>query len=88
MERALDSEAHIVLHLGITTENIGFLIRQNPFLAVAFLVKLSNYPVLEDYLEVIRDGEVSMNSIDVISRIIKIIRVSREFIIKYTETVM
>ena len=77
-----------MLHLGITTENIGFLIRQNPFLAVAFLVKLSNYPVLEDYLEVIKEGEVSMNSIDVISRVIKMIRVSRAFIIEYTETIM
>lgn len=72
------------MHLGITTENIGLLIRQNPFLAVAYLVKLSNYPVLEDYLEVIKDGEVSMNSIDVILRITKLIRMPRGFIVEYT----
>ena len=88
VERALDSETHIVLHLGITTENIGLLIRQNPFLAVAYLVKLSNYPVLEDYLEVIKDGEVSMNSIDVILRITKLIRMPRGFIVEYTQRIM
>ena len=62
--------------------------KQNPFLATAFLGKLSTYPIVEEYLEVIKEGEVSMNSIDVISRIIKLVKVDNHFLVDYLERAM
>lgn len=88
IERGLESQPEIVLHLGITTENISLLVKQNPFLATAFLGKLSTYPIVEEYLEVIKEGEVSMNSIDVISRIMKLVKVDNHFLVDYLERAM
>lgn len=64
------------------------LTRQNPFLAVAYLVKLSNYPIVDLYLQTLLDCEVSVNSIDVMSKLTKSIKISNEFVMKYTNLIL
>jgi hypothetical protein len=46
----LDSDPNAALNMEITIEMLPALMKQNPFLAVAFLVKLSNYPIISIYL--------------------------------------
>lgn len=48
----------------------------NPFVASSFLVKMSNYPLVSEYLEAIIDSQVSLNSIDVVSRLSKATKLS------------
>lgn len=69
-------------------EMIGPMIKQNPFLVVAYLVKLSNYPIFETYLNSLLDLEVSINSIDVVSRVLKVVKAPKEFANEFAESVM
>jgi len=55
------------------------MINNNPFVAVSFLVKLGNYPIIGEYLESILDSNISLNSIDVVARLIKASKVPVEF---------
>ena len=50
VEKALDSDLAACLSMEVSPEMLNLLIRQNPFLAVAYLVKLSNYPIVELYI--------------------------------------
>ncbi len=59
----------------ITTDMLASLIKQNPFLAVSYLVKLSNYPIISTYLDALFNCEVSVNSIDVASKLTKVAKV-------------
>ena len=49
-------------------------------MAVNFLVKLGNYPIIGDYLECILDSNISLNSIDVVARLIKASKIPGEFV--------
>jgi hypothetical protein len=60
-----------VLYLDVTPDNILSLIKNNPFVAVSFLVKMSNYPLVQEYLDAVMESQVSLNSIDVIARLTK-----------------
>lgn len=71
IDRALDSEPYAVLNMDISPENINHLIKTNPFVAVSYLVKLSNYPIIAEYLECILDSNLTLNSLDTISRLTK-----------------
>lgn len=71
IDRCLENEAYAVLNLDLTPESLILLINNNPFVAVSFLVKLGNYPIIGDYLEGILDSNISLNSIDVVARLIK-----------------
>jgi hypothetical protein len=84
IDRSLESEPYAVLNLDMNPENLNMLIKTNPFVAVSFLVKLSNYPVIGEYLESIIDCPVSLNAIDVISRLTKAARLPIEFLETYT----
>ena len=70
--------------MDVSADNINSLIKNNPFIAVNFLVKLSNYPLIGEYLESIMESAVSLNSIDVLSRMTKNSRLPPEFILTYT----
>jgi len=74
--------------MDISTEMLPFLIKQNPFLATAFLVRLSNYPIVSAYLEVLINCEVTLNSLDVAMKVFKTIKIPNEFVIKYTNSIM
>lgn len=69
-------------------EMIGPMIKQNPFLVVTYLVKLSNYPIFETYLDSLLDLEVSINSIDVVSRVLKVVKAPKEFANEFAESAM
>lgn len=63
---------------------LNSLIKQNPFLAVAYLVKLSNYPIINTYLDALIGCEVNINSIDVALKVIKSMKTGNNFTGKYT----
>ena len=69
-----------MLNLELTPDNLILLINNNPFVAVSYLVKLGNYPIIGDYLEAILDSNISLNSIDVIARLIKASKIPVEFV--------
>lgn len=88
IDRILDSEPYAVLNMDVSVANINALIRVNPFVATSFLIKLSNYPIIAEYLESILENPVSLNSIDVITRFTKNSRVPNEFLLTYTLKIM
>jgi len=67
---------------------LSFLIKQNPFLAVAYLVKLSNYPIINIYLDALMNCEVNINSIDVALKLIKSVKTPHEFTGNYTSFIL
>lgn len=75
VEKALDSDLMACLSMEVNPEMLHSLIRQNPFLAVAYLLKLSNYPIVDLYLQTLLECEVSVNSIDVMSKLTKSIKI-------------
>lgn len=80
----MEIEPYAVLNLNISCENLNLLIKNNPFVAVSFLVKMANYPLIADYLESILASPISLNSIDVISRLTKAARIPSEYLETYT----
>jgi hypothetical protein len=80
----LEIEPYAVLNLNISCENLNLLIKNNPFVAVSFLVKMANYPLISDYLENILLSPISLNSIDVVSRLTKAARIPPEYLETYT----
>ena len=53
-------------------------------MAVSFLVKMANYPIVADYLSSILQYPISLNSIDVVSRVTKASKVPLEYLETYT----
>lgn len=51
---------------------------------MSFLVKMANYPLIAEYLESILLSPISLNSIDVISRLTKVARIPNEYLETYT----
>ena len=66
--------------MDLTPENLILLINNNPYVAESYLVKLGNYPIVGDYLEMILDSSISLNTIDVVTRLIKSSKVPPEFV--------
>jgi hypothetical protein len=50
VEKTLESEPAAALGMEMGVEELPGLIKNNPFLAVALLVKLSNFPIVAVYL--------------------------------------
>lgn len=80
IERALDSCPSAVLFMDLTSEMMGPMVKQNPFLVVTYLVKLSNYPIFDAYLNHFLDCDISLNSMEVVSRVLKVVKVGKEFV--------
>ncbi len=76
------------MNLGLVPENINQLIKQNSYVAVVFLVKVSQYPIIQSYLEALEKIELSINAIDVVTRLVKNIKVPNQFVMKYTVSIM
>lgn len=74
--------------MDLNTDMIGPMIRQNPFLVVTYLVKLSNYPIFDTYLKGFLDCEISLNSMEVVSKVMKTVKVPQEFVYEFTETII
>jgi hypothetical protein len=47
---------------------------------VSFLSKIANYPIVGDYLETILDSNISLNCVDVVSRLIKAVKLPGIFL--------
>ena len=67
---------------------LGPIVKQNPFLVVTYLVKLSNYPIFDTYMNSFLDLDVSLNSIEVVSRVLKAVKVAKDFIYEYALSIM
>jgi hypothetical protein len=46
IDRSLDIEPYAVLSLNISCDSLLLLIKNNPFVAISFLVKMANYPLV------------------------------------------
>jgi len=57
--------------MDIYPQNLNPLIRYNPQTVAMFLIKLSNYPIFGIYLDTLINLEVSLNIIEVITKILK-----------------
>ena len=77
-----------MLHLEVSPEMILPMVKQTPFLVFAYLAKLSNFPIFDSYLEVFLEGEISLNMVDVVSKIIKAVRIPPPFIISFTSSMI
>lgn len=64
------------------------IVRNNIYIAVSFITKLSNYPVVGDYFEAFLEPPVTINSIDVFSRIHKFIKVPQEITLLFALLMM
>lgn len=69
-----------MLNLGITPELLIEIIRySNNNTAAFFLTKLSNYPIIGDFLYLFIEVSVSVNIIDVMSRLHKAVKIPTDF---------
>ena len=65
---------------------IGPIIKENHFLVVTYLVKLSNYPIFDTFLKSFLDCEISLNLMEVVSKVMKTVKVPQEFVYEFTES--
>ena len=84
IDRSLETEPYAVLNLDVNPDALNLLVKNNPFVAVSFLVKMANYPIVAEYLEGILDGPLTLNAIDVVSRLTKACRLPTEFLETYS----
>ena len=68
-----------ILYLDIYPQHLLPLIRYNPQVVALFLIKLSNYPIFGLYLDTLINLDLSLNIIEVVSRILKCSRLPNEF---------
>ncbi len=59
------------------------IVKNNSYIAVVFMSKLSNYPIVGDYLEAFIDPPLTINSIDVFSRLHKIVKIPHDFTLSF-----
>lgn len=60
------------------------IVKHNSYIAVAFLAKLSNYPIIGDYLEAFITPPLTSNAIDAFSRIHKTIKIPHDMTLTFT----
>lgn len=60
------------------------IIKYNSYVAVVFLTKLANYPIIGDYFEIFLDPPLTINSIDVLSRLHKLVKVPHDITLSFT----
>jgi hypothetical protein len=59
------------------------IVKNNSYVAVMFMAKLSNYPIVGDYLETFLEPPLTVNSIDAFSRIHKLVKVPHDVTLSY-----
>jgi len=64
------------------------IVKNNIYVAVAFMTKLSNYPIIGDYLEAFVIPPLTFNAIDVFSRLHKIVRVPHDVTLSFSLFIM
>lgn len=64
------------------------IVKNNIYIAVAFMTKLSNYPIVGDYLEAFIEPPLTINAIDVFSRLHKIVKIPHDITLSFTLFIM
>lgn len=64
------------------------IVKNNIYIAVAFMTKLSNYPIVGDYLEAFLEPPLTINAIDVFSRLHKIVKIPHDVTLSFVLFVM
>jgi len=49
------------LNLGVTPEMLMQIVKNNSYIAVVFMAKLSNYPIIGDYFEAFLEPPLTIN---------------------------
>jgi hypothetical protein len=60
------------------------IVKNNPYIAVLFMSKLCNYPIVGDYLEAFLEIPLNVNTIDTLSRLHKIVKIPHDFTLSFT----
>ena len=89
IERSLEIEPYSVLSLGITPEVLYQIVKNgNNNMATIFLSKISNYPIVGEYLEGFLVTPMNFHMLDVMSRLHKGTKIPKEFTLSFTVTLM
>lgn len=59
------------------------IVKNNSYIAVVFLAKLSNYPIIGDYFEVFLEPPLTINTIDVLSRLHKLVKIPHDITLSF-----
>ena len=64
------------------------IVKNNSYIAVAFITKMSNYPAVGDYLEAFIEPPLTMNALDVFARLHKIVKIHHDLTLAFSLFVM
>jgi len=67
----------------VTPEMLMQIVMNNSYVAVVFMVKLSNYPIVGDYFEAFLEHPLTINSIDVFSRLHKLVKIPHDITLSF-----
>lgn len=59
------------------------VVKNNSYIAVVFMAKLSNYPIIGDYFEAFLEPPLTINSIDVLSRLHKVVKIPHDITLSF-----
>lgn len=59
------------------------IVKNNSYIAVVFMAKLSNYPIVGDYYEAFLEPPLTINSIDVLSRLHKLVKIPHDITLSF-----
>ena len=59
------------------------IVKNNSYVAVIFLAKLSNYPIIGDYFDIFLEPPLTINLIDVLSRLHKLVKVPHDITLSF-----